>query len=377
MHRGPSSPVPILTDEERQLLSALVRRRQTPRGLATRAKIILLSADQPTATLNQIAAQVGLSDDTVGTWRRRFAAERVAGLSDAPKSGAPRTIQDADVERVVRLTLDTLPSDATHWSTRSMAQTSGMTQSAVHRIWRAFGLRPHLISSFKLSNDPLLIEKVRDIVGLYLAPPDRALVLCVDEKPQIQALERGSATFPMLPGQEERTGHEYVRHGTTTLIAALDAKVGNLIGRCSPRHRAIEFKDFLDIVHAQVPLELEVHVILDNYITHKTKVVQEWVLAHPCFHFHFTPTSGSWLNLVESWFALLSRRRLKRGSFKSKDDLEQAIEAFIAQTNETPTPFVWTRSADDILDNIKRFCERHLLAPSSSENSQASSESLH
>ena len=373
MHRGRQSPVPILSDDERQVLTGLVRRRQTPRGLATRAKVILLSADHPEWTLAEIGAHVGLCDETVGTWRKRFAAHRLEGLSDAPKSGAPRTIQDDAVERVVRLTLDTLPEGETHWSTRSMAQVSGMTQSAVHRIWRAFGLRPHLVSSFTLSKDPLLIEKVRDIVGLYLAPPDRALVLCIDEKPQIQALERGSATFPMLPGQPEATGHTYIRHGTTTLIAALDAKVGSVIGQCYPQHRAEEFRAFLDVVQAQVPMGLEVHVVLDNYITHKTKTIQNWLLAHPNVHFHFTPTSGSWLNLVESWFSLLSRKRLQRGNFTSKDELEQAIKAFIARTNEAPKPFIWTRSADDILANIKRFCERHLPP----DNSQCSSESDH
>ncbi|ULH18062.1 IS630 family transposase (plasmid) [Deinococcus sp. KNUC1210] len=373
MHRGRQSPVPILSDDERRVLNDLVRRRQTPRGLATRAKVILLSADHPEWTLAEISAHVGLCDDTVGTWRKRFVAQRLEGLRDAPKSGAPRTIQDEAVKRVVRLTLDTLPEGETQWSTRGMAQVSGMTQSAVHRIWRVFGLRPHLVSSFTLSKDPLLIEKVRDIVGLYLAPPDRALVLCIDEKPQIQALERGSATFPMLPGQPEATGPTYIRHGTTTLIAALNAKVGSVIGQCYPQHRAEEFRAFLDVVHAQVPQGLEVHIILDNYITHKTKTIQNWLLAHPNVHFHFTPTSSSWLNLVESWFSLLSRKRLQRGNFTSKDELEQAIEAFISRTNDAPKPFVWTRSADDILANIKRFCERHLPL----DNSQGSSESDH
>ncbi|GGR10155.1 hypothetical protein GCM10008957_23710 [Deinococcus ruber] len=261
---------------------------------------MLLSADHPEWTLAEIGAYVGLCDDTVGTWRKRFIAQRLEGLSDAPKSGALRTIQDAATLRVVHLTLDTLPEGETHWSTRNMAQVSGMTQRAVHRIWRAFGLRPHLVSSFTLSNDPLLIEQVRDIVGLYLAPPDRALVLCIDEKPQIQALERGSATVPMLPGQPEATGPTYVRHGTTPLIAALNANVEIVIGQCYPQHWAEEFRAFLDLMHAQVPVGLEVHVILDNDITHKTKTIQNRLLAHPNVHFHFTPTSGSWLNLVES-----------------------------------------------------------------------------
>ncbi len=371
MSRGRHSPVPQPTPDERSLLEALVRRRQTPRGLATRARVILLSTDHPEWTLSDIGEKVGLCDDTVSVWRRRFIRAGIDGLNDAPKSGAPRSIQDQQVEQVVRLTLDTLPAHATHWTTRSMARASGLTQSAVHRIWRAFGLRPHLTSSFQLSKDPLLIEKVRDIVGLYLSPPDRALVLCVDEKPQIQALERGGVTFPMQPGQEERTGHTYIRHGTTTLIAALDAKVGAVIGRCYPRHRTVEFLDFLEEIDRRVPSELAVHVILDNYITHKTKAVQSWLIQHPRYTFHFTPTSGSWLNLVESWFALLSRRRLHRGDFHSKDDLEQAIEAFIAQNNEHPQPFVWKRSADDILDSIRRFCLPYLRATTSRDSSES------
>lgn len=239
-----------------------------------------------------------------------------------------------------------------------MANASGLTQSAVSRIWRAFGLRPHLTESFKLSKDPLFIEKVRDIVGLYLFPPDRALVLCVDEKPQIQALERNGHVFPMRPGQVERQAHDYVRHGTTTLFAALDAKVGHVIGTCSARHRALEFRAFLDVIEASVSKELEVHVVLDNYVTHKTSVVQDWLLAHPRFHLHFTPTGASWLNLVEGWFAILTTKRLRRGSFRSKDDLEAAIEAFIARTNEHPRPFVWTKTADEILASVARFCLR-------------------
>ena len=373
MRRGQKSPIPAPTPEERKQLEEWVRRRQTPRGLATRARVILLSVDHPDLTLSEIGQRVSLSDDTVGTWRRRFIQHGLAGLSDAPKSGAPRSISDQQVEHVVRLTLDTLPRHATQWTTRSMAQASGMTQSAVYRIWHAFGLRPHLRSSFTLSKDPLLIEKVRDIVGLYVSPPERALVLCVDEKPQIQALERGSATFPMLPNQPERTGHTYVRHGTTTLIAALETKVGSVIGKCYARHRAVEFRDFLEQVDQRVPQELAIHVILDNYVTHKTKTVQDWLLAHPRYTFHFTPTSGSWLNLVESWFALLSRRRLRRGDFHSKDELEAAIEEFIAHHNASPKPFVWTRSADDILNSIHRFCVRYLP----DDKSQYSSESIH
>jgi len=364
MSRVLRTPHVTLTPDERRILRDLVQRRKTPRGLATRAQIILLSADEPYLPLTKIGRQVGVCRHTVRAWRHRFVQHRREGLGDAPKSGAPRTITDADVERVIRLTLESLPDNATQWSTRSMAAASGMTQSAVSRIWRAFGLRPHLTESFKLSQDPLFIEKVRDIVGLYLSPPERALVLCVDEKPQIQALERNGHVFRMQPGIVERRAHDYVRHGTTTLFAALDAKVGRVIGQCYPRHRSWEFKAFLDVVDANVPKDLAVHVILDNYITHKTKVVQNWLLDHPRFRLHFTPTSASWLNLVECWFSILTTRRLRRGSFTSRDSLEQAIQDFITSTNEDPKPFLWTKTADEILTSVARFCTRQLaLAP--------------
>lgn len=360
MSRTPRAPHVVLTPEERQALEHLARRRKTPRGLAFRAQIILLSADQPYTPLTRIGRQLGICRHTVREWRRRFVEHRLEGLGDAPKSGAPRSIQDAEVERIIRLTLDTLPENATHWSTRSMAAHAGMSQSAVSRIWRAFGLRPHLSESFKLSTDPLFIEKVRDIVGLYVAPPERALVLCVDEKPQIQALERNGHTFAMQPGQVEKRAHDYVRHGTTTLFAALNAKVGQVIGKCYARHRAEEFRAFLDVIDAKVPQELDVHVILDNYTTHKTRAVHDWLVSHPRYHLHFTPTSGSWLNLVECWFSLLTRRRLSRGSLRSTEDLEAAIMAFIEGTNEEAKPFVWTKSADAILGSVGRFCRHHL-----------------
>ena len=281
-----------------------------------------------------------------------------------PRSGAPRTVLDEHVERVLQLTLETLPENATHWSTRGMAAASGMSQTAVSRIWRAFALRPHLSESFKLSTDPLFIEKVRDIVGLYLNPPDRALVLCVDEKPQIQALERDGRTFPTLPGQVERRAHDYLRHGTTTLFAALDARVGSVIGRCVERHRGEEFKAFLQVIDSSAPGDLDVHVILDNYATHKTRAVQDWLVEHERFHLHFTPTSGSWLKLVESWFSVLTARQLRRGSFTSTNALEAAIERYIALTNAEPKPFVWTRTADEILASVARFCERQVRAAS-------------
>ncbi len=259
---------------------------------------------------------------------------------DAPRSGAPRTIGDEAVERLVALTLEEAPRGATHWSTRSMARRAGMSQTTVSRIWRAFGLRPHRAEAFKLSSDPAFVEKVRDIVGLYLAPPDRALVLCVDEKPQIGAAQGTAPILPIRPGQPERRTHDYKRHGTTDLFAALDVRAGTVIGACKGRHRAVEFRAFLDQVEAAVPADLDVHLVLDNLKTHKTRLVHDWLAKRPRWHLHFTPTSASWLNLVECWFALLSRRRLQRGAFASTADLEAAILAYIAETNAGPKPLI-------------------------------------
>jgi transposase len=294
----------------------------------------------------------------VATWRGRFAARRLEGLVDAPRSGAPRTIGDEAVERLVALTLEEAPRNATHWSTRSMARRAGMSQTAVSRVWRAFGLRPHRSETFKLSSDPAFVDKVRDVVGLYLAPPDRALVLCVDEKPQIQAARGTAPSFPLRPGQAERRTHDYRRHGTVDLFAALDVRAGTVIGACKGRHRAVEFRAFLDQVEAAVPGGLDVHLVLDNLKTHKTRLVHDWLVKRPRWQLHFTPTSASWLNLVECWFALLSRRRLQRGAFTGTDDLEAEIHAYIAETNADPKPFVWTKTADDILASVARFCQR-------------------
>jgi len=277
---------------------------------------------------------------------------------DAPRSGAPRTIGDEAVERLVALTLEEGPRGATHWSTRSMARRAGMSQTAVSRVWRAFGLRPHRAETFKLSSDPAFVDKVRDVVGLYLVPPDRALVLCVDEKPQIQAAQGTAPAFPMRPGQPERRTHDYRRHGTLDLFAALDVKAGTVIGACRRRHRSVEFRAFLDTIERSVPADPEVHLVLDNLKTHNTRLIHEWLLKRPRFHLHFTPTSASWLNLVECWFALLSRRRLERGAFTSTQDLEAAILGYIAETNADPKPFVWTKTADDILASVARFCQR-------------------
>ena len=298
--------------------------------------------------------------DTVGKWRSRFLEQRLDGLLDQSRSGRPRMIDDADVERVIALTLETTPKDATHWSTRSMAQRSGLSHNTVSRIWRAFALQPHRTETFKLSADPLFIEKVRDIVGLYLNPPERALVLCVDEKSQIQALDRTRPLLPLRPGQAERRTHDYVRHGTTSLFAALDARTGQVIGQCHRRHRALEFRKFLDAIESEVPAELGVHLIVDNYATYKTALIRNWFAKRPRFHIHFTPTSASWLNLVERWFGLLTEKQLRRGVHQSNAELEAAIYRYLDVTNEDPKPLIWTKTADQILASVARFCQRTL-----------------
>jgi transposase len=305
-----------------------------------------------------VARQMQVHIQTVSKWRERFGSRGVDGLLDEPRPGQPRKISDAHVEAVIARTLETKPTDATHWSTRSMAQATGLNQTAISRIWRAFSLAPHRSESFKLSKDPLFIDKVRDIVGLYMNPPERALVLCVDEKSQIQALERTAPLLPMRPGQAERRAHDYLRHGTTSLFAALDAKTGNVIGQTHRRHRSAEFRKFLDTIENNVPEELDVHLVMDNYATHKTTEIQRWLLKRPRFHVHFTPTSASWLNLVERWFAALTDKQLRRNSFRSTRELEATIRDYLQQHNAQPKPFVWTKSADQILDSIARYCRR-------------------
>ena len=285
-------------------------------------------------------------------------ARRLDGLLDEPRPGAPREISDAAVERVLTLTLESTPRDATHWSTRLMARRCGMSQSAVSRIWRAFALQPHRNKTFKLSRDPLFVEKVRDIVGLYLNPPDRALVLCVDEKAQIQALNRTQPLLPMRPGQVERRTHDYQRHGTTSLFAALNVATGKVIGECHRRHRSVEFRKFLETVDAAVPKNMDVHLILDNYGTHKTLTIRRWLVRHPRYHVHFTPTSASWINLVERWFATLTERQLRRGVHRSTAELEAALRRYLAAHNQLAKPFVWTKTADEILENVARFSKR-------------------
>jgi transposase len=357
MARGPAVTI-ILTDSERSELEIRVRRRKIARADAMRAEIVLLAADG----LNNcaIADELGISRLTAGLWRQRFAKKRFDGLDDEPRCGAPRKIGDEKIAEVVTKTLETLPADATHWSTRSMARTSGVSISTVHRIWNAFSLAPHRSETFKLSTDPQFVEKVRDIVGLYLDPPERALVLCVDEKSQIQALDRTQPLLPMQPGQIERRTHDYERHGTTTLFAALDVKAGTIVGKCMPRHRAPEFRKFLDEIERNVPTGLDMHVIMDNASSHKTKLIRRWFAKRPHWHVHFTPTSSSWINQVERFFALLSEQQIKRGAHRSVAELEDAITAYIKSRNAAPKPFRWTKSADDILASIERFCRRTL-----------------
>jgi len=356
MARGPALQPLVLTDAEIAQLIAWSRRPKTARALAERAQIILASASG--ASSLDVAAALGVNRGTVGKWRTRFLAQRLDGLLDAPRPGAPRTISDGDVERVIRKTLEERPpaEEATHWSTRAMARAAGLTQTAVVRIWHAYGLQPHREATFKLSTDPLFIDKVRDVVGLYLQPPERALVLCVDEKTQVQALDRTAPLLPLGPGQPERRTHDYVRHGTTSLFAALDVATGKVITRCHPRHRAVEFRRFLDTIDAAVPAELAIHLVLDNLSTHKAPTVKRWLTRHPRYHLHFTPTSASWLNQVETWFSLLTRRQLRRGVHRSVAELEAALLAYAAHSNDTAKPFRWARTADEILQSVKRFC---------------------
>jgi transposase len=353
---SPTAVELVLTDQEREQLQAWARRRTSAQALAQRARIVLAAAQG--LTNSEIAARLSLSRGTAARWRSRFAEQRLDGLLDEPRPGRPRTVTDAQVEQVIVRTLETTPKDATHWSTRSLAVELGLSQSAVSRIWRAFGLQPHRQEAWKLSRDPQFIEKVRDVVGLYLDPPERAVVLCVDVKSQIQALDRTAPVLPMLPGTPQRATHDYKRYGTSSLYAALDITSGKVIGSLHARHRAVEFKKFLQRLDSEVPAELEVHLILDNASTHKTPAIKNWLAAHPRFVLHFTPTSASWLNLVERWFAELTTKKLRRGSHRSVRQLNADIRAWIENWNDNPRPFVWTKTADEILDSIARYCKR-------------------
>lgn len=355
MPRGPSAVSIELTEEERAQLESWARRRKSAQGLATRCRIVLACAEGQTNM--GVAERLGVSRPTVTRWRNRFAKDRLDGLLDEPRPGQPRKITDEKVEEVILKTLEEAPPDGgTHWSTRQMAAATGLNQTAISRIWRAFSLQPHRVEHWKLSKDPLFVEKVRDIVGLYLDPPERAMVLCVDEKSQIQALDRSAPTLPMLPGTPARATHDYKRNGTSSLFAALDTANGKVIRSLHDRHRAIEFKKFLVKIDKNVPAELDVHLILDNYATHKTPAVKRWLTAHPRFHLHFTPTGASWINLVERWFAELTARKLRRGTHRSVAELNADIEDWVERWNEDPKPYVWTKSADDILDTLAGYC---------------------
>lgn len=347
----------VLSEQERETLQSWARRPKTSQALALRARIILACADahRPDTV---IAEELGTFRGTIGKWRRRFETHRLQGLLDEPRPGAPRKIGDAEVERLIAMTLESTPKGATHWSTRTMAKATGISQSTISRVWRAFSLQPHRQETFKLSKDPLFVEKVRDIVGLYMSPPTNAVVLCVDEKSSIQALDRTQPLLPMVPGVAERRSHDYVRHGTTSLFAALDVATGKVIGEMHRRHRAEDFKKFLSTIERSVPAELDVHLIIDNLSTHKTPAIKRWFARHPRFHVHFTPTSASWINLVERWFALLTERQLRRGIHRSTRELERAIKEFLDVHNSDPKPFIWTKTADQILESLARFCRR-------------------
>jgi transposase len=343
----------VLSDEERSELKALATRRKTAQALAVRARIVLACAEG--SQNKDVAVQLNVGKATVGKWRRRFVERRLDGLHDEPRSGTPRTIDDARIEAVIVKTLESLPADATHWSSRSMAEESSVSVSSVQRIWRAFGLQPHRMETFKLSTDPAFVAKVRDVVGLYISPPEHAVVLCVDEKSQIQALDRSQPRLPIRPGQPARRSHDYKRHGTTSLFAALDVATGRVIGKCYGRHRAAEFRKFLDEIEAVVPDDLDVHLV-DNYATHKTSLIRNWLAKRPRWHVHLTPTSASWLNQVERFFALLTEKKIRRGIYRSVAALKADIASFISRHNADPKPFRWIKCADDILASIERFC---------------------
>ena len=352
----PKAPL-VLTDEEQQTLKRWARRGTTAQALALRARIVLACAEG--TTNKEVAERLGIWPQTVTKWRGRFVAKRLEGLSDEPRPGRPRTIADEQVEQVITKTLEEPPpSHDSHWSTRSMARATGMSQTAVSRIWRAFELKPHLVETWKLSTDPQFIDKVRDIVGLYLDPPEAALVLCVDEKSQIQALDRTAPSLPILPGTPARRTHDYVRNGTASLFAALDVASGTVISQVHRRHRHQEFLKFLRTIDRNVPAELDVHLVCDNYGTHKTPEIKRWFVRHPRFHLHLTPTYSSWLNLVERWFAELTNRKLRRSAHRSVAELEADLNAWIAAWNDDPKPFVWTKTADEILDNLARYLQR-------------------
>jgi transposase len=354
---SPKAEPVVLTDEERSVLLGWSRRRKTAQALALRSRIILSCAEG--GTNGEVAERLGVGRQTVSKWRARFLAGRLEGLSDEPRPGRPRVLGDEQIEALITKTLEEEPANGdTHWSTRSMAAEVGLSQSAVSRIWRAFGLKPHAVQSWKLSTDPLFVDKVRDVVGLYMSPPQNALVLAVDEKSNIQALDRSAPILPMLPTTPARMSHDYIRHGTTSLFAAFDVSSGSVIAQQYRRHRHQEFLRFLKLIDAAVPKDLDLHLVLDNYATHKTPQVKAWLIKHPRFHLHFTPTSGSWLNLVERWFAELTNRKLRRSAHRSVTELEADIRRWINTWNADPKPFIWTKTADQILETLAAYCAR-------------------
>ena len=351
----PTQPLNV-TPEEKEKLMLLVRRPKSSQAMAMRARIVLGCDDG--CSNRAVAKKLGITDATVCKWRERFRMNRLEGLLDEPRPGAPRSITDARIEDVVTRTLETMPDNSTHWSTRLMAEKTGLSQTAIVRIWRAFGLQPHRVENFKLSKDPQFVEKVRDIVGLYLNPPEKAIVLCVDEKSQVQALNRTQPMFPLAPGVPVRQSHDYERHGVTSLFAALNVATGETIGKCHRRHRHQEFLKFLTLIDAQLPDDAEIHIVMDNYGTHKVDKVRRWFARHPRYHVHFTPTSGSWLNLVERLFAEVTQRCVRRGSHTGVTQLEKAMLVYLEQRNRDPRPFVWTADADLILGKVERLCKR-------------------
>jgi transposase len=364
MNKGGRPKVPlILSDDERLKLETWAARPKSTQRLALRARIVLACAEGLDNT--EVAARLRADPVTVGKWRKRFLADRLEGLADEPRPGAPRTITDAMVERIITKTLEEKPKAATHWSTRDMAKAVGLSQTAISRVWRAFGLKPHLSETFKLSTDPYFVEKVRDVVGLYMSPPENAIVLSVDEKSQVQALDRTQPLLPLTPGQAERRTPDYARNGTTSLFAALNVATGQVIGKCYRRHRQQEFLKFLNEIDAGLPREpgVEIHLILDNYGTHKAPSVKRWFERHPEYHLHFTPTSGSWLNQVERFFGKITEKAIRRGVFRSVPALEKAIMDYLADYNENPRPFVWTADAELILSRVQRVCERISNSP--------------